>query len=150
MSQRDNQGSSIHTTPGLQSFITPLLLTDKHRSHAHTAPNTHTSNKHLLALPFRLAEGGTHLPDPRASQGVTHGDCSANRVDDIRVEVEVLDRHDCLRREGFVDFEKVDIGLGESGFGQDFRDGECGADTAGCLSGADDEKRDRREKQPTP
>lgn len=49
-------------------------------------------------------------------------------------EMQVLDRHDCLRSESFVDFVEIDIVFGYSGFGQDGGDCECGSDTAGALA----------------
>lgn len=60
---------------------------------------------------------------------MTQGNSPTYRVHFFEWDMEVLDRHDGLRGESFVDFVEIDIVDRDSCLLEDFGDGEGGADT---------------------
>jgi len=62
---------------------------------------------------------------------MTKGDSSSDWVYLFVREMQVLNRHDRLGSECFVDFIEIDVVFGDTGFGEDCWDCECWSDT-GC------------------
>lgn len=61
---------------------------------------------------------------------MTKGNSSADGVDLFEWNLEVLNRHDGLRGEGFVDLPEVDIVLADTGFLERLGNGKGWSDTA--------------------
>lgn len=106
----------IYNTCCKSLSATHSLLTDKHRSHTllhasanasrlgmtthHSTTDTHASHKHLLLFTLGFGKSSSDLSRTCATQWVTHGNGTSDRVDLLVWELEVLDRHDSLRCKG--------------------------------------------------
>ena len=56
-----------------------------------------------------LVKQGHHEPGARAADGMAEGDAAAVHVDDVAVPAQFPLTREVLRREGFVDLDKLDV-----------------------------------------
>lgn len=61
---------------------------------------------------------------------MTEGNGASYGIDNVEWDLEVLDGHDRLTSESFIDLEKVHVVFGDSRLLKDLWDSECGSNTA--------------------
>jgi hypothetical protein len=74
---------------------------------------------------------------------VTKSDGTTDRVDLLVRQTKGVDGHDSLRRKGLVDFEDVDILLGNTGLGEYLRDSDTWSDTHDTRRASDNGRDDK-------
>lgn len=113
----------------MYTIIHLSLLIHKQPSHALSSSNTHASNQNLLIRPLRLVQHSTDLSRSRSSQRVTKRNCTTARVHLSMVQTEVVQAIHRHRGECLVDFEDVNVVLGQVELAQELGDRGCRSDT---------------------
>ncbi len=129
---------NVHTISPHITIQTLELLIDKQSRHPLPGPDTHAGDTNLLLLPFSLAQDRTDLPCAGRAQRMTQCNSPTTRVHLSVIETQNAQAVHSHRGKGLVNLNDVNVILGQIVFGEEFRDGERGANAHDTWSDTGD------------